>query len=126
MSSRGEGGYTLLELLVVLAVMGLVLAAIPEVAMPVIDGMRLSARVAEVTYRLQQARERAIETGKAVVVTDKDFVDMGGGIVPPSDGSTEITIFPDGSVRGDAPFVEYRNFRKVLEINQITGRINAL
>lgn len=68
MSVRGEGGFTLLEILVVLAIAGLITA----VALPrfggTLDGLRVRSASRQVAALLRAARLDAIRERKVVVV----------------------------------------------------------
>jgi prepilin-type N-terminal cleavage/methylation domain-containing protein len=65
---KHQAGYTLLELLVVLVIMGLLISAIPGIAFPGIEAFRFSGKMQEIASRLSAAHESAIETGQTVVV----------------------------------------------------------
>ena len=118
-----EGGYTLLELLVVLAVMGLIAAALPGVALPGIAGVRLSGKVAEVAYRLQRARELAVDTGQAVTLK-LDAVATSTGIFAQGPGSSkEIRFFPDGSSSGGRWVVSFGGRHRILVVDPLKARL---
>ena len=120
---RGEYGYTLLELLVVLAVMGLITAAIPGMALPGISGVRLSGKVTRVVYQLERAHEMAIQTAKTVVIRSEDLANASGVIQSIGVNSGEIRFFPDGSEAGDPIAVIYAGRERDLAVDSITGRV---
>jgi len=122
---KRETGYTLLELLVVMAVMALIAAAIPGMALPGIGGVRLSGRVEEEAYRLQRARGRAIETGKTIVMHIANGMN-GSQLVSDQSGEfSEIRFFPDGSDSGGAVAVTLGGHSRILLVDPITGRVTA-
>lgn len=101
MSATGKtelrvAGFTLLEMLVVLAVLGLISAlAFPAVERAQV-GQRFAADTATFEARLYAARAAAIASGAPrVVETGK----LGGGSQVEASGQS-IVFFPDGSARG--------------------------
>lgn len=120
---RGQQGYTLLELLVVLAVMGLIAAAIPEIALPGIAGIKLEGKVAEVNYQLKRAREQAIETGKMVIVTSEELKKMGATIINLNGNSSQIQYFSDGSGSSGSLVIVYKGRNRIISIDPVTGRL---
>lgn len=68
-SSPSPAGFTLLELLVVLAIAALLLAATPPLISSAIPGIELKASARRVTAGLRLAREEAIRSGRDVAFT---------------------------------------------------------
>lgn len=60
----GEKGFTLLELLLVMAILGLLSAAVMPRMLPVLDKIRLQSDARDVAQALRLARQQAISTGK--------------------------------------------------------------
>lgn len=117
---KAEAGYTLLELLVVLAIMALLIAAIPGMAFPEITSLRFSGKVQEVSSRLAAAHERAIETGQRVVISATQLED--GDVVRITPAATPVVVFyPDGSSTSSTITVEHLGWNKTLTINPIDG-----
>ena len=65
----GARGFTLLELLVVLAIAGLLMAAVPPMISAVIPGAEVKGATRELAVALKQARFEAISHGVPVDVT---------------------------------------------------------
>lgn len=120
-----EAGYTLLELLVVMAVMALIAAAIPGVALPGIAGVRLSGRVAEVAFRLNRARELAIDTGQAVILRLDTITTSTDMFVQGSGSSNEIRFFPDGSSSGGRWVFSLGGRHRILVVDPLTARLTV-
>jgi len=120
-----EAGYTLLELLVVMAVMALIAAAIPGVALPGIAGVRLSGRVAEVAFRLNRARELAIDTGQAVILRLDTITTSTDMFVQGSGSSNEIRFFPDGSSSGGRWVFSLGGRHRNLVVDPLTARLTV-
>ncbi len=119
---RPDAGYTLLELLMVLAIMALLIAAVPGMALPVVNAVRFSGQVEGVTSRLATAHEAAIETGQVVTLTAADF--SSGAtvtILPPE--TAGITFYPDGSATGGPLRITFAGRVQTLTINSVTGNI---
>jgi prepilin-type N-terminal cleavage/methylation domain-containing protein len=119
---KHEAGYTLLELLVVLVIMGLLISAIPGIAFPGIDAFRFSGKMQEITSRLSAAHERAIETGQAIILHSSDLAISGADIVLPQ-SSPDIVFFPDGSASPVTIKVDYPGRQRILAIDSVTGAV---
>jgi len=66
---RTVAGFTLLELLVVLAIAGLLVSLVPPVVSAVVPGVKLKVAARELAVTLRDARNRAITRNAAVDVT---------------------------------------------------------
>lgn len=119
---KRQAGYTLLELLVVLTIMGLLIAAIPGIAQPGVSGVRFSGEVADVVARLSAAHEKAIETGTTIVLQPDDLAAPGVVSIRPSI-PPEVTFFPDGSATNSILTVSYQGRRRNLKIDTIDGLV---
>ena len=119
---RREGGYTLLELLVVLMIMALLVAAIPGVALPVVTSMRFSGKVQEVAARLAAAHDRAIETGRTVEVAASNLQDEDMVLISPRVHPV-IAFYADGSASANIVTIQWRRRRGVLGVDQTDGRL---
>jgi len=118
-SSNSAAGFSLIELLVVLTVMGLLMA----LAVPVIggnsDGLARRQAVAKLRTALGDARSAAIRTGHPVqlplasIDAQASFAVAGGG-----SGGPGPTFFADGSSSGGTILLESK---PVLQIEWLTG-----
>jgi len=118
-----QAGYTLLELLVVLTIMGLLISALPGMALPGVTSIRFSGKIQEITSRLSTAHEKAIETGQTIALHSMDLA-PGGVQVLLSPRSAEVTFFPDGSASAGTITVERGGHQQKLMIDAITGNVN--
>lgn len=64
----GEKGFTLLELLIVLAILALLCTAVLPSLLPVLDKIRLQADARDLAQALRLTRQQAISTGKPAAV----------------------------------------------------------
>lgn len=141
--SRNHAGYTLAELLVVLAIIG----AVASLAIPMVTrlaGPRLDAQAEAVGAVLREARSRAIGENRAFVVT----IDTAGGTVTGAGGRTVVNVppevsvglvaasteqvdsttgrirfMPDGSASGGAIVLERDGLRTVVEVDWFDGSV---
>lgn len=97
---RGNAGFTLVELMVVLAILGVMAGVVGlAVRMPEADP------AAERAARIADARRRALETRRPVLL-----------LVEQGDSTWRMVALPDGSVRADT----------ALGLETLTGRPRAL
>ena len=68
-STPGSRGFTLLELLVVLAIASLLVAVVPPVVSAVVPGVRLEGAARELAVDLREARNRAVTFNSVIAVT---------------------------------------------------------
>ena len=115
-------GYSLLELVVALAIMGLIAAVAAPVVIGGIDRMTLNADARAVATRLRAFRETALDTQSEIAVAPGDFdiaastrVDLPkGGLVIAADGTAGATL---QLTRGNAT--------ARITVNRLTGRITV-
>ncbi|HEY2034721.1 MAG TPA: GspH/FimT family pseudopilin [Rhizomicrobium sp.] len=133
-SGTGEDGYTLVELLVVIAVIGLLLAATPTLLSAGLPGIRSLSAARAFALDLRTARSAALARGiETRVVIDQNKqsyrilpgnvekrLPYGVGFSVAARDAAEIDFFPDGSARGDT--VTVGKMHRV-SIDWLTGRI---
>jgi len=137
-------GFTLLELLVVLAIMVLVVSVAPPLLSAAFPGVQLKAAARQTAAGLRMAREEAIRNGRAAVFTldvaDHSFTVQGGfrTVALPSglklkliaarsemhgDQSGSIRFFPDGSSTGGRVILSRNDSGYQVGVEWLTGRI---
>src|SRR5262249_2341848 len=133
---RGEAGFSLIELLVVLAIVGMSLAiAVPLLARHV-TGASLSAATSQIRAALRGARSTAIAEDRPVVFRG----DAGGGDWPDrrhftlpmmaggeplrvaTEGGAQISFYPSGGSSGGRIVVASGDGRRRLAVDTLTGR----
>jgi general secretion pathway protein H len=136
-AGRGhEAGFTLTELLVVLAIIGLLITATPVLIQSALPGMRSLAATRTLADDLRQARGLAISRGMTTRVSFDTahqvyIVDPGHrrhslpDAVPFSlpDGRTAIDFLPDGSSSGGIVFIGEGAHRHRISSDWASGRI---
>jgi len=138
--NRGATGYTVIELAVVLAILGLALTmAVPLFARH-LTGAALDAANSQVRAALRGARSTAIAEDRAVVFQG----DSGGGYwldrqhftLPAVSGSApaqiavgnagRITFYPSGGSSGGRILVTNRAGDRVIAVDALSGRADAI
>jgi general secretion pathway protein H len=137
-------GFTLVELLVVLAIGGLLLAVTPPLITAAMPGVELKAAARRTAGALRLAREVAIAQGRDaawVVDVDNNQYQIDGdhrrGSIPSgleleliaaegemqSDSVGAIRFFPDGSSTGGRVILKRGDAGYQVGVNWLTGRI---
>lgn len=120
--SKAEQGFTLLEMLVTIAVMGLALLLIAYYAQPHSKRLEAERAAQNVAASMRQDRGLAIATGQPVRFT-----------LPPLPGWLRVTaelpakglVFePDGSSSGGAVLLAAPGMRSLISADWLTGRVS--
>jgi general secretion pathway protein H len=135
----GSAGYTLVELTVVLAILGLMLT----IAVPLfgghLAGVTLDAATREIGTALREARSAAITENRAVVfqggsggywLDRRHFtLPTASGVAPvqiATGGGQRITFYPSGGSSGSRVLVTSGGVHREIAIDALTGRANVL
>ncbi|MSO92489.1 MAG: type II secretion system protein GspH [Rhodospirillales bacterium] len=140
---RGDTGFTLVELVVVLAVLALVYVVAVPPMLSQLEGARLNAAVRALTGALKEARGQAIATARDVRFTIADGAgewrfgerrgNAGRGVmlrvdVPPvGEGENRIhaiRFFPDGASTGGRIWATAGQDRWRIDVDWLTGRVS--
>jgi general secretion pathway protein H len=137
-SGTGEAGFTLTELLVVLAIMGLLVAMVPVLLQSALPGARSLAAARALAGDLRTMRGAALAGGGATAVQ----FDMGrqvyllepgharrrlpGGVPFALDRKTQaIGFYADGSSTGGSVLVGDATHRHRVTADWLTGRVSV-
>ena len=135
-----QRGFTLLELLVVLAVISLVIAAVPVVMSGGVSGLALKADARDVADALRHARGRAIaindevvfnidgESGRYAVTPGERAGALADGTevsVAPKSASGAVRFFPDGGSTGGRITIVRDQRRYDVRIDWLTGQVTV-
>jgi general secretion pathway protein H len=126
---RCQGGFSLIEMIVVMAILGLVAGLV--VARPSWHNRRLDAEAAlralTDTLRLARARALAQDHPVSVEVTGRSFAADGAASYALPDGvrlsPARITFSPDGGSTGGGIMLSVGDDRYDISVNWLTGRV---
>jgi prepilin-type N-terminal cleavage/methylation domain-containing protein len=123
------GGFTLMEMLVVLAIIGCVAAATPALNHSLLDRVRLTFAVRSVAARIQKAEMLASAGGSPVslagpalsrgLLAAVELEALNGSATLPN-----IWVYPDGSASPARIVMQAGRRRAVLTLNALDGRLD--
>jgi general secretion pathway protein H len=135
-----ERGFTLLELLVVLAVMTLLIGAVPIVMTGGLSGLELQVAARDVADTLRHARGRAIalndevvfaldrESGRYAVTPGQRAGALAEGteaVVKPNNALDTVRFFPDGGSTGGRITISRDQQSYDVRIDWLTGQVTV-
>ncbi len=144
-SVRHAKGFTLIELIVVLAIAGLIMAVTPPLLSKAMPGLQLKSTARHIAAGLRFARGRAVaQRTEAVLTLDLEARAVSisgreGSLSIPDDLSIElvsavseledenlgrIRFFPDGTSTGGRITLGYRGNGYDLDVDWLTGRVS--
>ena len=144
-SVGSDFGFTLVELLVVLAVLALVLAVVPPLLPDAIDSVRLRNAQRDLVSGLRYARSQAVNSQQAVTVDINvgkgtlQILDRQRNLSLPDDVSLTlvtaqqeqiseregaIRFYPDGSSTGGRVSFRRGDQVSLIDVNWLTGRVS--
>jgi general secretion pathway protein H len=141
---RAASGFTLLELLVVLAITAALMTIVPR-ALAGIPTMRFRAAAADMADAMRQAREDAIRTGRTIAFSvdtrqrsysaaiqhSTTLPEVVDGIDATQDGPgapdsvRTYRFFADGSATGGIIILHHGRQRAILQVAWLTGRVQV-
>ena len=146
---RGEppqNGFTLLELLVVLVILGLLAATVPPLVARAVPGAELKSAAREVAAALRYARSQAVTSGREVsfemdvesrryritggerdfaLPAELDIAVFGAASVSPDDLTGGIRFFTDGSSTGGYVTIENKDHSYRVDVDWLVGQVTV-
>jgi general secretion pathway protein H len=140
-----NNAFTLIELMVVLAIIGLLMAVVAPRLPGVLDSTRVKSAVREITANLKASRSNAVTSSTDEVlifnVENKTYgndennktLDLPDDVKMSlitaeteqlSDDEGGIRFYKDGSSTGGQVKLEYKNNEYVVDVNWLTGKVN--
>lgn len=140
---RSDQGYTLLELLVVMAIISMIVAAAPAVYARLVPGYEVRQFANELAIHMRELRERARETGTTEVVQfaqdTKMLVKAGTGLELPHEmeivytpaeiwataDEEQLYFYPNGASNGGEVALKRQNLDVRVKIDWVSGAIEV-
>ena len=144
-ATRYSAGFSLIELLVVLAIAALILAVTPPLLSNAMPGLQLKSTARQMAAGLRYARDRAVArrsevnfsvdlearsvtvTGRKGVISISDDLDV-SLVTAASElvGETlgHIRFYPDGTSTGGRVTVGYKGNGYAVDVDWLTGRVS--
>ena len=119
----GTAGFTLLEMIVVIAVMGLLLAMVADYGQPRSHWLETRAAAQRVAEAMQHTRGKAIETGQPVAVALPHFPAWLNVTVQTH--RRGIVFEPDGSAIGGYVMLDENGRKIIVTADWLTGRVSV-
>ena len=140
-----NNAFTLIELMVVLAIIGLLMAVVAPRLPGVLDSTRVKSAVREITANLKASRSNAVTSSTDEVlifnVENKTYgnnennktLDLPDDVKMSlttaeteqlSDDEGGIRFYKDGSSTGGQVKLEHKNNEYVVDVNWLTGKVN--
>lgn len=138
-----EDGYTLTELMVVLAILALVVSVVPTAYRAAVPSARLKHALVELATYLRQERAWAMRTAQPVSLSvtgdtiSKSADDSAGFDAPgdvsvsyepafDKDGGGLLLFYPDGGSSGGLVWLHQDGRRRAIELNWLTGQVSIM
>jgi general secretion pathway protein H len=123
MTSRSDSGFTLLEMLVVIAVMGLALGLLAYAGPPHDRWLQTQAAARQITSAMRLDRGQAIATGRTVVFTLPALPSWLAVTAQTPPGG--LLFQPDGSSTGGQITLAEGARQIAINVDWLTGRIST-
>jgi general secretion pathway protein H len=119
--SRRQAGFTLLEMIVTIAVMGLTLALLASAMKPRSHRLEMESAARDVAEAMRRARGQAIAEGVPVAPTMPHLPAWLAVVMQAPRGG--IVFAPDGSSSGGAVLLAGAGERVAVTVDWLTGRV---
>jgi len=125
-------GFTLLELIIVLALIAMLATALPIAFRTLIPGQQLRVAAADLASELRALQSRSELTGEVQQYRAADVQAVAGiqihfsSTTPVSEPLDSVQFFPDGSSSGGRITLALGERRRALEVSALTGRVRQV